>query len=781
MTVHAHIPLALLESVESDVTAFPVILVVANPGEDSVDVSTTLHPMLRLAHVHADPTVAPAPYFTTLVEINTGAGFATAYTTAGGFFAPWNGAGCSVAYHTPTSPYVFTELYFEYTGGIMPHDTTITFRVTCTSIIIGWGHFAWGHMPWGHVTGTATTLITTYSFDTADETAPKLLSAVATTKDNVRLVFDDTMAVSTPDGRAVLTTVTDESAWGALPIPGTLLVSVDGGAVVTATVTATMLSGVFAPTAVDLENVLPALIEGVTAHANDDGTLSLYSETIGDAASLHVTGGTLNAVLQFPTTLTTGNDSSALSASNYSILRHNVYPAVAVHLTPQTATAVDVAYTTFDVAVQWPMTPQAPYEVRAALDVTDSSGNAVDPAFNWATFDGFQPPIPTGRAVKFPIPERAYEVDDTQELRAYVNALEEVWNLLLTDIDSLSDVWDPDRADATRLDLHLKDMGNPFTWAELDLTEAQRRRLLRTLPDLYAYRGTDAGIEAAILTLLEIECSVAPAMMDVWTLGVSLLGDYYPAQVVAANPETYNLAAAGMDLWVIVDLGHAVSAVNTATKTYTLAGRNAAQYIAGYKFRIYGSTGNDAMYTVAASVESGDDTLVTVAPVEAIPSAVADGTAIQTILFSAGDFLVPATATADEVATAIAADIYGGAATGLNPGGGNTVAVASTNPGGTIQVVGGTANAALAFDVTLHSSTGGCVLGPGTARERHTFDLVVTGALPSAQEEVLMRRITNWAKPVNTHLGRIRTAYVVEDDGIWRLGRSRLGADTVLG
>ncbi|MDD5542870.1 MAG: hypothetical protein PHX83_06815 [Acidobacteriia bacterium] len=780
MTVHAHIPAALLESVTSEDVTFPLVLVVANPGEDAVDVATSTHPMLRIAHIWADPTVAPAPYFTVQIEANVGGtGWVNAYTTAGGFFAPWNGAASAVSYHAVTSPYVFTEVTFEYAGGVMPHDSTVSFRVTVTSPIIGWGHFPWGHMPWGHVTGTSTSMIVTYTFGTADEEAPKLLSAVATVNDTVRLVFDDTMRVSTPDGRAVVTTATDETAWGALPVPGTIIVSVDGGAATTYTVDATMLSLVYPVTAVDIANLLPSLIDGTTAHANDDGTVSLYSVTVGDAATLQVTGGTMNAVLQFPTMLVTGNDSSALSASNYTIARNNVYPAVAVHLTPQSVEAVDAALTTFDLAVQWPMTPQAPYEIAVAADVTDHAGNAIDATADTAAFLGFQPPIPAGRVTKFPIPQAAYDVDDTQELRAFINALEEVWNLQLTDIDNLSDVWDPDVVDETRLDLHLKDQGNPFTWAELDLTLAERKKLLRVLPDLYNYRGTDPGIEAAILTLLGIECHVASAMLDVWTLGVSLLGDYYPAQVVAVNPETYNFGGGSVDLWVIVDAGHAVNAVSTAGHTFTLAGRNAAQYVATYQFRIYGSAGNDGMYTVVSSVESGDDTVVTV--VEAIPSAVADGTAIQTMQFTAADFLNPALATADEVVDAIAADIYGGAAIGLNPGGGNTVAIASMNPAGSIQVVGGTANAALAFDVAIHSATGGCVLGPGTARERHTFDLVVTGTLPSAQEEVLMRRIANWAKPVNTHLGRIRNEYVVEDDGIWRLGRSRLGADTVLG
>ena len=780
MTVHAHIPAALLESFISDEIDFPLFLVVANPGEGAEDVATSTLPTLRVAHLTADPAVVPPSYFTLLVEIDSGAGFVTAYTTAGGFVAPWNGAGSLATFHSASSPYTFTELVFDPAAGVLPHDATITFRVTGTDPI-GWGHFAWGHETWGHA-GSPTEVVSTYSFDTADETAPKLLSAVATAKDVIRLTFDDEMRVSTPDSRASLTTATDESAWGALPVPGTLIVSVDGGTATTYTITETMLSIVTDLTALDLANVLPGLIDGITAHANDDGTLTLYSETGGDSASLQITGGTMNAVLQFPTSLVTGNDSSAMSESNYTIERNNVYPEVAVHLTPTGVTAGDSAGMVFDLAVQWPMTPAAPYDVTVEADVTDSSGNAIDASYLAEDFDGFQPPIPDGRVVEFPIPQDAYDVDETQELRAFVNVFEEVWGLLLTDIDSLSDVWDPDRCDATRRELHLKDQGNLFDWAELDLTDAQLTKLLRMLPDLYDYRGTDDGIEAAILTLLEIECVVAPAMLDVWRLGEGLLGDYYPAQVVAATPETYNLSAADEALWVVVDAGHQVNAVSIGAGTFTLEGRNAAQYYIGYKFRIYTSTGNDGLYTVTASVESGDTTVVTVA--EVIPDATADGVAIQTILFSAvagEDFAVPAAATADEVATAIATDIYGGASMALDPGTGNTVYIASSNPGGTIQVVGGTANVALGFDTTIHSSTGSCVLGPGTSRARHTFDLVVIGTLPSVQEEVLMRRIANWAKPVNTHLGRIRTAYVIEDDGIWRLGVSRLGADTVLG
>jgi phage tail-like protein len=782
MTARLTPPLVDVTAVATEVATALFALVAADPGADAAGVAAATVPTVRVAHLTANPAAVPAGTYSVMVEVDlgAGAGWEVAYTSGTGFAAPWTGAGSAVTFHVPASPYVWTEVAFDHTSGALPANAAIAVRVTASDAS-GFGFGMFGTAPFGGP-GTTTEVVATYAFATVDTAAPQVVSAVATARDVVRVTFSEAMRLAEPDGRASVTTTTDETAWGALPAPGTLTARVDAGATQEAAITADMLSTVYAPTAEDLAHILPALIAGITAAANADGTLKLETVASGDAASLQITGGTWQATLLFPTALATGGDSSALSASNYTLDRHNVYPAVAVHLEATAAADGDGTGVVVDLTVQWPMTPGAPYSVTVASDVADATGNAIDPAVDSATFTGWTPATPTGRVVKFPIPQAAYEVDDTQELRAFVNALEEVWALLLSDIDRLPDLWDPDRATGAALDLHLADAGNPFAWAEADLTEVQRRRLLRALPTLYQYRGTDAGIEAAILTVLEVECHVARALLDTWTLGVSLLGDYYPAQVVGALTAPYNFAAADADLWVAVDGGHALEAADPTAGTITLAGRNAALYVAGYGFRVWGSTALDGAYTTVSSVETGDSTVVTVA--EAVTSTTADGAAIQVAWLSSAagvDFVVPAAATADEVVTALVAQLTGAAAAVLNPGTGDVVAVASTSPSGTIQVAGGTAAVILGFDTARHAATGGCVLGPGTARLRRTFDLVVDGALPDAATQAAMARIANWAKPVNTHLGRIRTEFVISDDGIWRLGRSRLGEDTVLG
>ncbi len=782
MTALLSPPLVPLAVAETATLGTMFALVAATPGDAAVGVAADSRIVLRVAHLSANPAVVPPGFFSILVEIDLGdgAGFEPAYTSDAGFISPWAGPAGAESFHVPASPYVWTELVLDHDSGALPADHTLTIRVTAIDAP-GFGFGLFGTSPFGGV-GTTTEVVTTYSFDSVDTLAPTVIAAEAVARDVIRVTFSEPMRTATPDGRASVTTGSDSSAWGALPIPGTLTVRVDGGAEQTATVTADMLSTVYPVTAGDVARVLAALLDDVTAEDNADATVTLHTVTTGDSATLEITGGTLNAVLLFPTALASGADSSALGEDNYTLARHNVYPAVAVHLEAVSAADADGTATEVDVTVQWPMTPGAPYSVTVAGDVTDAAGNPVDPAAAVATFDGFTPAIPEGRVVKFPIPQVAYDADDMQELRAFVNALEEVWGLFLTDVDRLPDLWDPDLATGDALALHLADQGNPFSWADADLTETQRRRLLRALPTLYQYRGTDAGIAAAILAVLEIECEVESAMLDVWTLGVSLLGDYYPAQVVCAIAGPYDFSAADTDLWVVLDGGHAVEAVDPAAGTLTLAGRNAAQYTAGYVFRVFGSTGLDGAYTVVSSVETGESTVVSV--LEALGSSTADGAAIQTVTLSrvvGVDFAVPAAATPDEVAEALADGLWGAALAVVDPGTGPVVSLASSNPSGSVQVVGGTANVILGYDTARHSATGGCVLGPGTARLRRTFDLVVRGALPSTADQLRMRRVANWARPVNTHLGRIRTALVVEDDGIWRLGRSRLGLDTVLG
>ncbi len=70
-------------------------------------------------------------------------------------------------------------------------------------------------------------------------------------------------------------------------------------------------------------------------------------------------------------------------------------------------------------------------------------------------------------------------------------------------------------------------------------------------------------------------------------------------------------------------LTHAITAVDTVADTFTVAGDQTANYTAGTKIQVKGSTGNDGVYTVVSSTY-GTDTVITVE--EDITDATADGT-----------------------------------------------------------------------------------------------------------------------------------------------------------
>lgn len=71
------------------------------------------------------------------------------------------------------------------------------------------------------------------------------------------------------------------------------------------------------------------------------------------------------------------------------------------------------------------------------------------------------------------------------------------------------------------------------------------------------------------------------------------------------------------------DVTKAISAVSTGSKTFTIPGNLTDTFISGYRFSIWGSTGNDSRYTTVSSVISSTNTVITVS--ESVSSAVADG------------------------------------------------------------------------------------------------------------------------------------------------------------
>lgn len=164
-----------------------------------------------------------------------------------------------------------------------------------------------------------------------------------------------------------------------------------------------------------------------------------------------------------------------------------------------------------------------------------------------------------------------------------------------------------------------------------------------------------------------------------------------------------------------------------------------------------------------------------------------DGGDLQTITFDDTDFVDSNNATAAEVATVINDQLDGGAADIFDDGGGVRIQINSMTygTGSSITVENGTLATELGFDDTgpdwLQSGSGTCILGTSNARSVRTFDLVYSSVVPSAEEVVQIRKIANYMKPVNRHLGNIRAAKELPDTSYWILGFGELGDDTVLG
>ncbi|PIE65646.1 MAG: phage tail protein, partial [Deltaproteobacteria bacterium] len=109
------------------------------------------------------------------------------------------------------------------------------------------------------------------------------------------------------------------------------------------------------------------------------------------------------------------------------------------------------------------MTPDVAYRVTVT-GVADLQGNSVAPPDDDAVFAGFRPPRPSARRFNLwtMLPRHNRRTDVTGDLRRLVDCLQEVTDLLLSDVDRYPDIFDLERAPEAFLDLILQDLGNPF-------------------------------------------------------------------------------------------------------------------------------------------------------------------------------------------------------------------------------------------------------------------------------------------------------------------------------
>ncbi|ADO70295.1 tail protein [Stigmatella aurantiaca] len=198
--------------------------------------------------------------------------------------------------------------------------------------------------------------------------------------------------------------------------------------------------------------------------------------------------------------------------------------------TPRGAPAVPVASleaaadcTLVHLVLDTEMTPDVVYEALVQ-GVTDAHGNPVLAPYHRATFSGFRPARPPARSFQLwdMLPRHNRRDDVTGDLYRFISCLQEVTDLLLSDLDAFPDFFDLERAPEAFLDAILQDLGNPFAF-ELDVLA--RRRLASILVAMYQQKGTALGLRNAIRFFLGVEVkTISPFASDTLVLGESELG-----------------------------------------------------------------------------------------------------------------------------------------------------------------------------------------------------------------------------------------------------------------
>ena len=502
------------------------------------------------------------------------------------------------------------------------------------------------------------------------------------------------------------------------------------------------------------------------------------------------------------------------------VARQNVDPDPGVHLEVVAVAAVDGSgATAWDLRFQWEQTPGCQYEITAALALTDDAGNPIDPAYRTATWLGWVPEAVAGRVWELWrwIPLKNREEDATLDLRRLVNCWEELAGFLIRNVDAFPETLiDPDRCPVAVLDAMLYDMGNPFDWDELDLDEAQRRKLLRFLLPIYQYKGTASGIEDTIWFLLGERVEVVDYLAEGWILGVDALGSGGVAEVVCDAAEPYDLSACPLTLEVEIDGGAAQVITLNLIDFLNPAAATAAEVAAAAGPQLVGG----GAYSPAA----GTPAILTSGAVEPFAVGAADtlellvNGAARVVTFHAADFAAPGAALAAELAARLAAELapdalaaavagavelrtalWGLVAT-LEVTGGTAAAAlgfpagpatgtdaarvalysATAGPDASVAVVGGTALPALPFAADPVAATSTAVLAPDDSYTRYCFDIETQGTL-APDVVALIRRIAVYLKPAHTHLRNVRPALPTPWPDGWTIGISHLDTESSLG
>lgn len=453
------------------------------------------------------------------------------------------------------------------------------------------------------------------------------------------------------------------------------------------------------------------------------------------------------------------------------------------------------------------------------------------------TFTGFSPDHPQGRDFSLwrRVPAKNREEDATLDLRRFINCLQEIVNLLLIEVDEFTNLYDPDLCSDDVIDGMLYDMGNPFTWAELELTRTQLRKLLRLLVPIYKSKGTKPGIENAVLFLLGEDVTVVPYMKEGWVLGVDELGEGSIAQIKGLGSDG---PPAGFDFTLLPPpwtISFSVDGGPDQVITFVagdFADPSAAEAEEVEAVLDAGLTGAGC-YIVndgAPAFLQGNAGPFNLVGGEILQLLVGLGSPVYEIQFKAEDFSTPGSATVEEVVKILwEADIPGmvpGQMPNSPPFFNSEIAIVSLATGddafissvndpantaslplgivlGSIEVgqpgkqvvvysetVGTEASIecttpAVSADILLgffgqtSAATGGAVLAPSEVYTLYSFDIETQVAVDEATE-ALIRKIAEYMKVAHEHLINIRVAPSLPWPEGWQLGVGQLDVGTEL-
>lgn len=161
--------------------------------------------------------------------------------------------------------------------------------------------------------------------------------------------------------------------------------------------------------------------------------------------------------------------------------------------------------TTVDVTLDQEPTPDVLYSLSCA----GVTGIAEDSIHNVGLFWPLVPAAPEERdfSIIDIVPEINVSEDTSGDLANFAACLQEVANLLWSDIDRWGSIFDIDKAPDDFIELILTALGSPIELP--DLTPAEKRKLCSVLVEIYRKKSSFPGIKAAIKFFLGLPAQVA--------------------------------------------------------------------------------------------------------------------------------------------------------------------------------------------------------------------------------------------------------------------------------